>query len=381
MKLSELIATAIEADLIPFLEGPPGVGKSAHLREVAKEFNLKLIDVRLSTLDPTDLTGIPFKVEVELANGQKADRVRHVPSTLFPLQGDALPLKLDADGNTVYEQEIDDKGNLVWLDKQKTKPSMVPAMYDGWLIMFDEITSASPSLQAATYRVLLEREVAESKLHENVVMCAAGNREQDKAVVFPMSTALRTRMCFIEADIDHAAWIKWAGTAGIYPKLVTYLCWKREALNDFDPSIKQLNCAVPRTWEMASRLLVNSNGVVSDGVFRLLQGVIGNHAIELRNFLNIFSKLPDIKKIIADPANADVPPEAGHQYALTSVLAEEMADDPTKVGPIVKYIERMEPELQVVAVISASRKSKKILRDPALAKWVSANVDVITAPI
>lgn len=379
MSIRELIETAIEADLIPFLEGPPGVGKSSHLRAVADSFNLKLIDVRLSTLDPTDLTGIPFKVEVDLEDGTKAERVRHVPSTLFPLQGDALPPKLDANGKQLFEQQIDAQGNVV-LDG-KGKPKLVPAFYDGWLVMFDEITSASPNLQAATYRVLLEREVAESKLHDNVVMCAAGNREQDKAVVFPMSTALRTRMCFIEVDIDHKEWIKWATAKGIYPKIVTYLHWKREALNDFDPNIKQLNCAVPRTWEMASRLLTNSNGVVTDTVFQLLKGVIGTHAIELKNFINIFAKLPDIKKIIANPATADVPAEAGHQYALASVLADEMANDLTKTASIAQYINRMEPELQVVAIIEAGRKNKKVFREPALGNWVSTNVDLINASI
>ena len=44
------------------LWGPPGVGKSQLVAQVANEHVLPLIDVRLSQLEPSDLRGIPFRV-------------------------------------------------------------------------------------------------------------------------------------------------------------------------------------------------------------------------------------------------------------------------------------------------------------------------------
>jgi len=43
-----------------FLWGPPGIGKSSIVAQIAKEQEIGFIDLRLSLLDPTDLRGIPF---------------------------------------------------------------------------------------------------------------------------------------------------------------------------------------------------------------------------------------------------------------------------------------------------------------------------------
>lgn len=384
MNYPSLISKAIEANLVPFLEGSPGTAKSSMIRQVADEYNLKLIDVRLSTLDPTDISGIPFKTEVELQNGGTAERVRHAPSTLFPICGDKLPPKLDKNGVQLLEEQYDDNDQLI-VDANG-KAVLGPAYYDGWFIFFDELTSAPPSLQGAVFRILLEREVSEYKLHPSVVMAAAGNKESDKGVVFPMSTPLRTRLCFIEVDINMQDWTKWAHKNGINSKVITYLHWKPAMLNAFDPNIKQLNCPIARTWEFASNLM-NAEEAAGNSLdnnpelYTLIKGVIGNAVIEFQAFISIFSQLPDINEIIKNPKTADVPNEAGHQYALASVIGEEMSRNPTKAADIMDYLARMEPELQTVACMEAFRKNRKLIREPACMAWVTANQDMVTASI
>src|SRR3972149_6485728 len=44
------------------LWGPPGVGKSQMVAQVAKKYGVPVIDIRLSQMEPTDLRGIPFRV-------------------------------------------------------------------------------------------------------------------------------------------------------------------------------------------------------------------------------------------------------------------------------------------------------------------------------
>ena len=44
-----------KARLVPFLQSSPGMGKSSLVKEIAKEWNLELVDLRLSTMEPTDL--------------------------------------------------------------------------------------------------------------------------------------------------------------------------------------------------------------------------------------------------------------------------------------------------------------------------------------
>lgn len=58
VKISQAVSMLtkfIRAGLVPMLRGSPGMGKSSIVHQIAKEYNLKVIDLRLSQCDPTDL--------------------------------------------------------------------------------------------------------------------------------------------------------------------------------------------------------------------------------------------------------------------------------------------------------------------------------------
>lgn len=111
---SSCIKAYLKARLVPLLVGSPGCGKSEIVYQIAAEFNLLVIDLRLAQCDPCDLAGFPS------IEGGKAD---YVPMKHFPIVGDPLPAKYDSEGNVIGH-------------------------YDGWLLFLDEITSASPTIQA-----------------------------------------------------------------------------------------------------------------------------------------------------------------------------------------------------------------------------------------
>ena len=48
------------------LWGPPGVGKSQMVAQVAEKHRVPVIDIRLSQMEPSDLRGIPFRVDEEV---------------------------------------------------------------------------------------------------------------------------------------------------------------------------------------------------------------------------------------------------------------------------------------------------------------------------
>ena len=87
------------------LQGSPGTGKSSIIHQVAKDFRLFVIDLRLAQCDPTDLGGFPHIV---------GKRASYLPMDTFPIEGDAIP-----------------EG------------------YDGWLLFLDEMNSASLAVQSA----------------------------------------------------------------------------------------------------------------------------------------------------------------------------------------------------------------------------------------
>ena len=45
------------------LWGAPGVGKSQMVAQVAEHHGMPVIDIRLSQMEPSDLRGIPFRVD------------------------------------------------------------------------------------------------------------------------------------------------------------------------------------------------------------------------------------------------------------------------------------------------------------------------------
>lgn len=50
--LEKAIIVALKANTVPFVSGSPGIGKSAIIQSIADKLNYKLIDLRLTQLQP-----------------------------------------------------------------------------------------------------------------------------------------------------------------------------------------------------------------------------------------------------------------------------------------------------------------------------------------
>ena len=199
---ASMIAKFIRAKIVVMLSGSPGIGKSHIVHQIAAEYGLKVIDLRLAQCDPTDLAGFPT------ITGEKAS---YKPMDTFPIEGDDIP-----------------KG------------------YNGWLLFLDELNSAAPSVQASSYKIILDRMVGNHNLHKNVAIVAAGNLETDNAIVQPMSTALQSRMAHLELVVDAKEWVEWASSHGIDYRITSYINFKPDALYTFSPDHTDKTYASPR---------------------------------------------------------------------------------------------------------------------------------------
>lgn len=153
---------------IPYIAGPPGIGKSDLVFQIGEEFNLKVLDIRLSQMLPEDLTGLPSLDET-------TGKARYNPFDTFPMETDTVP-----DG------------------------------YDGWLIFLDELSSASEEVMAAIYSLLLGHRIGGKKVHEKALIVGAGNRSTDSAIARPLPDTIITRMLPAEMKVSSKDWIKWA---------------------------------------------------------------------------------------------------------------------------------------------------------------------------
>ena len=68
--------------------GPPGIGKSSIVAQVAQRAELDFIDVRLSQLAPTDLRGLP--VAVPPKKGESLGTSTWYPPEFLPREGKGI---------------------------------------------------------------------------------------------------------------------------------------------------------------------------------------------------------------------------------------------------------------------------------------------------
>lgn len=344
-KLSDAYCTVIQkhfpVKVIPsvMLWGPPGVGKSQAVRQIATkieertEKRVNITDVRLLLFNPIDLRGIPT------ANAEKTLAVWLRPQ-IFQMDSD------------------DDVINILFLD---------------------EISSAPQSVQAAAYQITLDRTVGEHKLPENCIVIAAGNRITDKSVSFKMPKALANRLMHIEISMEwHTfdSWKEWAVCNGINAKVIGFLSFKRNYLMGFDPNNDDLAFATPRSWEMVSNIM----NFISDDIgemYPLIAGIVGNGiATEFGVWNSVYKDLPDIEDIF-DGKAANIPEKPDALYALTAAMtayARAHKDEMHKIANSIRYAEKMPAEFSTILMkdymyISENYK-KKLMAVPEFTKWL-----------
>ena len=248
----------------------------------------------------------------------------------------------------------------------------VPDGYSGWLIFLDEFNSATQAVQKAAYRVTLDRQVGQHDLHDRAVCVAAGNLETDNAIVETMPTPLQSRMVHLKLNADSQVWVDWAVTHGIDYRITSFINFKPSLLYNFDPDHSDMTYASPRTWEFANRLIKDVSSLKPFTYLPLLSGTVGEGpARELLAFCRIHDQLPKMSEIKARPEEVPVSQEPSILYALSGALASHA--DKNNIEGLMKFINRMPPEFQVVTLREMIKRNREILDLPAIQQWASKN--------
>lgn len=334
----DFVIDCMRAGLVPYIQGSPGIGKSSIIKAVAKKFKLHVIDHRLSTSEPTDMTGLPNFYD----NGQYA---RFAPfAELFPLS--SMP---------------------------------VPKDMDGWMIFFDEISSAPRSVQAAAYKIILDRMVGQHRLHPNVVIVAAGNLATDRAIVNPLSTAMQSRLIHIELEVSFNEWLEDVAIPENYDsRVIGFLAQYPEKLMDFKPDHHEKTFCCPRTWEFVHRLLkVQSSQVVTDKTAKLLTGTITSGvAMEFVQFTKVYQDLVTIQEIQADPNKCRLPTENALKWAVTTHMMEKIDDQNFK--DLATYADRFSIDFRILFYRSILVRRPTLRTHPNFATHISKIAQYLT---
>lgn len=321
--LKKHIIDLIKAGLVPFVTSEPGLGKSAIFAEVADFFNLKLIDIRLSQCTPEDLLGLPMRTE----DGKRAE---FVPFNTFP----------DED-------------------------TEIPEGYDGWMIFFDEYNSANRGVLAASYKILYDKIVGMKKLHPNTIICLAGNRDEDNAIVNDIGTALQSRVVHLEMRKDLRDFVNHAYKVGFDHRIAGFLENNPDSLHDFKPDHTNKTYACPRTWEFLSKYITGKE--IEEINMGVMTGIVGpGAAVKFYAFLKHYSEIPSLHQITSDPKNAPLPANSGAQFAVISMLVARFTKD--TFADICEYVDRIPSEMQIVFYRNVRARDRKMQKHPDFMK-------------
>ena len=326
-KLRELMIDVIEAGLVPYVTSSPGMGKSAITHSVAAEFNLKMIDHRLSTSTPEDMTGLPrFNEHGEATFAPFAE--------LFPLDYTPLP-----DGK------------------------------DGWMLFLDEFSSAPKSIQAPAYKLILDRMTGQKKLNSNVAIVAAGNLATDRAIVNPISTALQSRMVHLELELDFDEWLMDVALKQNYDKrIIAFLSQYPSKLMDFKPDHHDKTFCCPRTWEFMNKLV--SGKSMPDDKAPLYAGTITSGvAVELIQFTKVFNSMVKVEDILRDPENTLLPGDNATRWAVISSMMEKISEK--TFDNLAVYANRFPLDFRILFFRSTMVRNAELRKHPAFAKAMS----------
>ena len=325
----DMIMEVLKAGLVPMLHSSPGMAKSSIYHQLAKEQELFVIDMRLSQSDPTDMGGFPYV-------NPETKKAGYMPMDTFPIEGDKIP-----------------EG------------------YKGWLLLMDEFTSAPLAVQAAAYKVILDKQVGQFNLHPNVAIVAAGNLATDKAIVNRLSTAMQSRMIHFTLRIDNPAWLDWAFDNNIDHRIVSYIRYKPEILHNFNPNHNDMTFPCPRTWEFASKM-VSKWPKIEDKHLAIIAGAIGEGAArEFYGYCDIYGQLPDISEMINRGSSLKIPDEPSTLYAISGYIPSHALV--SNIGALMKYIERFPIEFQIITLSNILKKIPEIISETSVRSWIQIN--------
>ena len=263
-----------------FLWGPPGIGKSEVVADIAREMGGLMIDLRLGQMDPTDIRGIPF-----------------------------------------YNKEL---GKMDWAPPIDLPDAEMASQYPVIVLFMDEMNSAAPAVQSAAYQLVLDRRVGKYVLPDNVVMVAAGNRESDKGVTYRMPTPLSNRLLHLEMKVDFPSWQEWAVNHKIHKDVVGYLTFAKQDLYDFDAKSSSRAFATPRSWFFVSELLADEDtddATTTD----LIAGAVGEGlAVKFMAHRKISGRLPKPEDILSGKTKDLDVKEVSAMYSLVTSLCYEL---------------------------------------------------------
>ena len=203
------------------LIGPPGIGKTAIMEQIAEECGVGLVAYTMTHHTRQSAMGLPEICTREI-EGKTVHTTEYTMSEIIA---------------SVYEQ----------MEKTRLKTG---------ILFLDEINCVSETLMPAILQMLQNKTFGVHALPEGWMIAAAGNppRYNQSARSFDMATLDRVRRIDLEPSL--AVWQDYAAAHGVHPAVLAYLRLHPEHFFICDAQRAAGSFVTARGWEDLSALLL-----------------------------------------------------------------------------------------------------------------------------
>lgn len=202
------------------LIGPPGIGKTQIMEQVARECGIGLVSYTITHHTRQSAIGLPFISEKTY--GEKNTHVTEY--TMSEIVA------------AIYNK-IEDTG-----------------LSEG-LLFIDEINCVSETLAPAMLQFLQYKTFGNHKIPDGWIIAAAGNPPEYNKSVREFDIATLDRIKKIDVEADFEVWKEYAKQADIHPAILSFLTAKPQYFYQVETTVDGKIFATPRGWEDLSGFL------------------------------------------------------------------------------------------------------------------------------
>ena len=176
-----------------FLMGPPGIGKTAIMEQIASELGVGLVSYSMTHHTRQSALGLPF-IEKKIYGGKEYSVSEYTMSEIIA---------------SVYEmmEETGIKEGILFLD---------------------EINCVSETLAPAMLQFLQYKIFGRHRVPEGWIVVTAGNPPEYNNSVHEYDIVTWDRLKRIDIEPDYSVWKEYAYKKGIHPSITSYLDIKKD---------------------------------------------------------------------------------------------------------------------------------------------------------
>lgn len=202
------------------LMGPPGIGKTQVMEQVAKECKVALVSYTITHHTRQSAVGLPF-IEKKTYDGKEYSVTEYTMSEIIA---------------SVYDK-MEETG-----------------LREG-ILFIDEINCVSETLAPTMLQFLQCKTFGNQKIPTGWIIVAAGNPPEYNKSVRDFDVVTLDRIKKIDVDVNYDVWKEYAYRADIHPAILAYLEIRRDYFYRMETTVDGKVFATARGWEDLSQLL------------------------------------------------------------------------------------------------------------------------------